>query len=233
MMSKWKKGRKLGIIVALIFSIAIGMGICFYSSKKASQENILPPVIKEIISLNENIKTTTIDLYNASGKLDSLGMVQSRKTDIESTIKVINTLRKLLEDNQLAIDNLINFIEDHSEYVHRKNLSWVFGIKEFYTNHHVIQNQKSFGNYLAAFEALLQYTYSNFQNIMEFKSQKHMKSYDVYYMQYRKAADSYNQFNKKRVKFQAAFAEEHQEVKPFLPGFHHLEPFKFWDKFSF
>lgn len=233
MISTWKKGRKLGAIVALFFLIVTGTGIFFYSSQKATQDEILPPIIKQMILLNDDIKKTTIDIYNTSGKLDSQGMVQSRKTDIESTVKVINHLRKLLEDNQQAIDKLINFIEDHSDYISRKNLSFLFGIKEFYANHYVIQHRKSLDNYLAAFEALLQYTYANFQNIMEFKSQQHMKSYDIYYMQYRKAADSYNRFNKKRVEFQADFTEEHPEIKSFLPGAHHLEPFKFWDKFSF
>ncbi len=64
-------------------------------------------------------------------------------------------------------------------------------------------------------------------------SKQHMMTYDAYYMRYRRAADSFNRFNRKRIAFQNQFVESHPEVKPFLPGSHHHEPFKFWDKFQF
>ena len=232
--TKKGKGAVLKVIFGVIFSMVLAGGIFFYISdrKKITQDNV-PPIVKQMIALNEDIKKSTIDIYNASGKLDSISMVQSRITDIKSTIELIGNLRQKVEENQKAIDGLIRFIEDHADFVHRKNLSWVFAIKKFYTDHHVIQHHKSRINYLATFEMLLKYTYDNFKNIMELKSQRHMRSYDIYYMRYRRAADSHNRFNKKRIAFQGAFIEEHPEVNPFLPGAHHLGPFKFWDKFSF
>jgi len=228
-----KNSKILSIIIVMTFLMAMGSEIFLYSRLSKNQEDVIPPIIKEMIALNEDIKKVTIDIYNTSGKLDSLSMVQSRITDIKSTIEVIGTIRQLVDDNQNAVDTLIRFIEDHSEYVHRKNLSWVFAIKDFYMSRPVIQHQQSLANYLATFETLLTYTYTNFQNIMELKSQQHMKSYDIYYMRYRRAADSHNRFNKKRIEFQTVFIEGHPEVKPFLPGAHHIGAFKFWDKFSF
>ncbi|MCD4720006.1 MAG: hypothetical protein K8S13_09125 [Desulfobacula sp.] len=236
MIFKIKKSSRiiLVLIFLIIFLMVLGGGIFLYflNKKKSVQDN-LPPIIKQMIVLNEDIEKTTSDIYNASGKLDSISMVQSRITDIESAIKLIGDLRQLVEENQIAIDRLTEFIEDHTSFVHRKNLLWVFAIKEFYTNHHVVQHHKSRVNYLAAFETLLKYTHTNFQNIMELQSRQHMRSYDVYYMRYRRAADSHNRFNKKRISFQTAFVEDHPEVTPFLPGAHHTGPFKFWDKFSF
>ena len=228
------KGTIWAIIFLVILSMGFGGGIFFYMSKKnKSPYDNLPPIIKKIIVLNEDIETTTIDIYNTSGKLSGISMVLSRITDIESAIKLIGNLRQLVEKNNTAIDGLIEFIDSKTDFIHRKNLSWVFAIKDFYMDHNVMQHHKSRVNYLAAFETLLKYTHKNFKNIMELQSQQHMKGYDVYYMRYRRAADSHNRFNKKRVAFQTAFVEEHPEVNPFLPGAHQTGPFKFWDKFSF
>ena len=235
MIFKTRKGktRILIVILPVIFLMVLGAGIFFYISNKKNALDNVPPIIRQVIRLNEDIKNTTVDLYNASEKLDSISMVQSRITDIKSAIELIANLRHLADDNQKAVDRLVRFIEDHEDYFYRKNLSWIFSIKEFYTDYHVVQYHKSRANFLATFEALLKYTYKNFQNIMELKSQRHMRGYDVYYLRYRRAADSHNRFNKKRIAFQRAFVEDHPEVKPLLPGAHHIGPFKFWDKFSF
>ncbi len=221
----------IGVTVAVLVA-AIGAGFFLYSHKKMPEDNV-PPVIKKIIELNEDVKKTTIDIYNLSGKLESVSMTQSRITDLESTIDVITNMRNLTEENQKAIDRLIGFAQEHENYFYRKNLAWIFAIKEFYSDYTVIQHRKSRSDYLGAFETMVTYTYNNYENIMELHSSKHMKSYDVYYMRYRRAADSHNKFNRKRIAFQKEFIEKHPEVKPFLPGSHHLEPFKFWDKFSF
>ncbi len=231
---KKNTGLILSVLSILTFCLAAGAEIyLFLDHKKKAAEDTVPPIIKKMIALNEDVKQTTIAIYNASGKLDSLSMVQSRITDIKSTIKTIKTIRELVEENQAAIQRLIDFAESHEVFFQRKNLDWIFAIRDFYRDHNVIQHHKSRDNYLATFENLLTYTYKNFDNIMTHKSQQHMKSYDVYYMRYRRAADSHNRFNKKRIAFQNQFMEQYPEVKPFLPGSHHLGSFKFWDKFSF
>lgn len=222
------------IVIAVVVLIALG-AVAFYYISKSSQppEDNLPPIIKQVIKLNDDIKKTTIDLYNASGKLDSISMVQSRITDIKSTIELIKQLREMGEKNQKEVDDLVQFIGDHEEFFRRKNLAWIFPIRKFYSDENVTGHQKSQANYFATFETLLQYTHDNFKNIMELKSQQHMQNYDVYYLRYRRAADIHNRFNRKRIAFQKQFIEEYPEVSPFIPGSHQLEPFKFWDKFSF
>ncbi len=233
---KDKKTRKVSLVLIffMTFSMVLGGEIFLYLSKKeVPKQDRTPPIIKKVIQLNENVKKCTIDLFNASAKLDSLGMVQSRITDIKSALKLIEELKQLVEVNQSAIDTLIQFTDAHQAFLSRKKLSWILAIKDFYTHHHITQHQKSRNHFLAAFDSFLTYTDTNFENIMTLKSQKHMKNYDAYYLRYRSAADSHNRFNKKRISFQVQFIEEHPEVKPFLPGSHHLKPFRFWDKFSF
>ncbi|MCK5349646.1 MAG: hypothetical protein KAJ25_09670, partial [Desulfobacula sp.] len=203
-------GTILVVIFLIIFLMVSAGGIFYYvSNKKTTTQDNVPPIIKQMIKLNEDIKKSTIDIYNASGKLDSISMVQSRITDIKSTIELISELRQLVKDNQKVIDRLLVFTQDHEEFFNRKNLAWVFAIKEFYNDHNVIQHHKSRVNYLASFETLLTYTHTNFKDIMENKSQKHMKNYDAYYMRYRVAADSHNRFNKKRIGFQTVFVEKY------------------------
>jgi len=227
-----KKKKQMAVSMGLMFVMIAGAAFFFYFSDRAEPEDNLPPIIKQIMVLNEDVRKTTIEIYAAMGKLDSLGMVQSRQTDIESGIKTIGILRDLAEKNQGAIDRLIHFIEDHSDFVHRKNLSWVFAVNEFYRDPYFIEHNQSQADYFAAFETLLTYTGKNFLNIMEIRSRAHMVNYDAYYLRYRKAADGYNRFNKKRIEFERAFVEEHPDVKPFLPGTHQAGDFRFWDKFS-
>ncbi len=221
-----------GVAVVILFSLGVGVFLYVSENNKPPEDNT-PPILKQILKLNDNIKKTTTDLYNASGKLDSLSMVQSRIADIKSTISLIGRLREMVKKNQKEIDDLVRFAEDHEEFFHRKNLAWIFAIRTFYSDQNVIEHHKSRINYLAAFEALLKYTQDNFQFIMEHKSQQHMNNYDVYYLRYRRAADIHNSSNRKRIAFQRQFIEEYPEVSPFIPGSHHLGAFKFWDKFSF
>jgi len=227
--------KKKILITAIILSVSIAAvagGFLYFSRHEAPQDSF-PPIIKEMVVLNDDIKKTMIKLYKAMEKLDSLGMVQSRMTDIETGIETIGILRDLAEENRKTIDRLVYFIDEHAEFIRRKNLSWVFAVNEFYRDPLFISHHESQADYFAAFGALLKYTGKNFSNIMEIKSKSHMANYDAYYQRYRKAADNYNRSNKKRIEFQKAFVETHTEVGFFLPGTHQPAGFRFWDKFSF
>lgn len=235
MMVRAKMKRRTLFVTLLVVSFlsVLAAEAFLYVGRKANSRESVPPIIKKVTQLNQDVKQTTIDIYKASGKLHSISMVQSRITDIKSSIQVIENLRELVERNHAAIGTLMEFITDHQAYFHRKNLSWVLNIKAFYSDYYVVQHRNSQAQYLSAFEVLLKYTFENFQNIMELKSQRHMKSYDAYYLRYRRAADAYNRFNRKRIAFQKDFALTYPEVRPFLPGSHHQEPFRFWDEFQF
>ncbi|MCP3943997.1 MAG: hypothetical protein GY710_21305 [Desulfobacteraceae bacterium] len=231
---KLKKGAVtiwLSIFFISFFAV-VGTEFFLYTSNK-KKPNRLPPIVLEMIQLNGAVKASTIKLYNASAKLQSLTMAQSRITDLAKALDLIKKLRQMVEQNRSAIDRLIGYTHDHGEYLKRQNLDWAFLIHQFYTDPNVTQHHDSRMKYLAAFEAMLQYTYDNFDNIMELQSSQHMANYDAYYMRYRGVADMHNLFNKKRLDFQKGFIQNNPIVKPFLPGEHQLGDFKFWDKFSF
>lgn len=216
----------------LSFFAVAGMEFFLYTSTQ-QKKNRLPPVVREMIRLNGDVKDSTIELYNASVKLQSLTMAQSRIGDLATALDLIQHLRQLETKNQAAIDRLLAYTQEHGEYINRQSLSWAFLINRFYTDNQVIAYHHSWEKYLAAFEDMLQYTHDNFSNIMELQSPRHMANYDAYYMRYRGVADVHNRYNKKRIDFQKEFIQQNPVVKPFLPGEHQLGAFKFWDKFSF
>lgn len=236
LVSKSQKGPMgpwLGVALGGVI-VSVGIEAYLYGDyKERNKYSHLPPVVREMIALNEGVEASTIALYHASGKLDSLGLVQSRISDIKTTLTLIEKMREMIRENQENIQVLVTYIEDHHDYIRRKGLDWAFWIAKFYKDSHVIEHQNSQLRYFKAFEDLLQYTHDNFDNIMELQSSQHMANYDAYYLRYRGVADRHNRYNRKRIRFQNDFVQKHPEVKPFLPGSHHMAPFKFWDKFSF
>ena len=231
---KSKKGPVVIWLVAFVLSfLAVGGMEFFLYSSTQKQTNLLPPVVREMIRLNGGVKASTIELYNASAKLQSVTMAQSRITDLTKALDLIEQIRGLETKNQAAIHRLLTYTREHREYLKRQNLSWAFLINQFYTDQNVIAYSQSWEKYLVAFEDMLQYTHDNFDNIMELQSSRHMANYDAYYMRYRGVADVHNRSNKRRIDFQREFIQLNPVVKPFLPGAHQLGAFKFWDKFSF
>ncbi len=230
-----KGNRRVWLITGIAgFILALSIGVYLYQGgKDRNKYSHLPPVVQEMISRNDAVVASTIAIYNASAKLDSLGMVQSRVTDIKTTIDQIEKMRGLIAENQQAIDNLVSYIGSHADLIQTKGLDWAFYISEFYTDRIVTRHSRSRTQYFDAFETFLKFTYDNFDAIMEEKSIRHRANYDAYYLRYRGVADRYNQINRERIQFQDRFSEAHPAIKPFLPGSHHLEPFKFWDRFSF
>ncbi len=231
--AKPEKLKLMTIAVFLTFVMVLAGEAFLFMGSKGEKEDPVPPIIKEVTRLNKEVERTTIDIYNASGKLHAVSLSQSRIGDLQKAIEIIQSIKELVGQNHSAVAQLIEFIDEHQAYFLKKNLAWVLSIKAFYTDHNVVQQRNSQAQYLAAFEVNLKYTYENFDKIMVDLSKQHMMTYDAYYMRYRRAADSFNRFNRKRIAFQNQFVESHPEVKPFLPGSHHHEPFKFWDKFQF
>ena len=224
----WSLAGVAGIIIAL----CIG-GYVYRGHKAQNKYSHLPPVVREMIRHNDAVVASTIALYNASAKLDSLGLVQSRISDIKTTLDQIDNMRALIHENKRDIDRLVSYIQDHGELLQRQGLDWAFNIAQFYKDSHVTKHNRSRDRYFDAFETFLQYTHDNFSAIMDDKSSRHRANYDAYYLRYRGVADRHNQINRERIRFQDNFIEAHPGVKPFLPGSHHLAPFKFWDRFSF
>ncbi len=230
------KGKVLplaAVSVVLFFAAITGEWALMQQKKAKNPGETIPPIIKKIVDINQDVRLSTIQIYETSKKLDSLSMVLSRATDIKSSMKTISTLRERVQENNRKIDHLIEFITEHEAYLYRQQIPWVLAIRLFYSDPIIQQHHQSRSNYLKTFETLLAYTHDNYENIVDKKSPVHLKNYEAYYMLYRRAADSHNQFNRKRIMFQKEFIEAYPEVKSFLPGAHHMEPFKFWDKFSF
>lgn len=222
-----------GIIVFMIFltSFSAVGGAEFYLYTNYMEKNrysYLPPVMRQMTRLSDDLKASTDKFDNALLKLESLSKVESRIHEIKKTIEFIDEVREIENENKNAISQLEKYLDDYKDFFNHEDKSWLFNIQEFYNNYNVLQHYKSLKKYLDSFENLLRYTYVNFYNIKDLKTQEHLENYDQYYIKYRKAVDSHNRFNVKRINFQNQFLKDHPNMQPYLPGRRQTEAFKLW-----
>ena len=94
---KVRSGPWIALTLAGLIVVA-GVETYFYRDyKEKNKYSHLPPVVREMIKLNEASEASTIEIYYATGKLDSMGLVQSRISDIRTTLGLLENMRVLLE----------------------------------------------------------------------------------------------------------------------------------------
>ena len=229
----FKSRQASGVIPVMIFLTtfsAVG-GFQFYLYANYMEKNKysdLPPIARKMVYLADELKESTLKFDTALIKLENLSKIESRLNEIKSTIDFIDELRGIEIENKNVIIRLNQYLNQYKSFFVKKDMSWIFGIQEFYDNYNVIQHHKSLKKYLNSFEDLLRYTYINYYNINDLKSQEHLKNYDQYYLRYRRDVNSHNKFNVKRINFQNKFIKSHPKVQKYLPGTRQTESFKLW-----
>ena len=108
-------------------------------------------------------------------KLEELSKVESRITEIKTTIDFIEDLRGIIARNQDAVDRFVKFTSDYKSYFVKNQLNWVYHIQEFYTSREVRLHFNSLGDYLDNFEAVLKFAYENFDAINDAKTASILK----------------------------------------------------------
>ena len=218
------------MIFISVFSMVAGAEFFLYATYMSKNKySHLPPVTRQMIVLSETLRQSTIKLDTALVQLENLSKVESRIHEIRNTVEFIDKLRIIMENNNVAIQQLVQYTKDHHDYFAKKELQWVFNVQQFYNNHNVIQHYKSLKKYLRAFEELLRYTHLNFYNITEHKNPEHLKNYDEYYIRYRRSVDSHNRFNVKRIDFQNQYLKKFPDIKAYLPGERQTDTFRLWE----
>jgi hypothetical protein len=230
----FKSRKESGIILFMIFlttfSAVAGAEIFLYANfMEKNKYSQMAPVTRQMIQLSEELKISTLKLDHDLVKLEAISKVESRIHEIKKTIEFIDGLRITLVENQDAIARLVKYTSDFKQFFAGQDMAWVIHLQKFYNNRAVVQHNKSLGKYLDNFESLLKYTYVNFYYITEHKSPEHLKNYDEYYIRYRRAVDSHNRFNVKRLDFQNAFLKKYPDLKPFLPGERQTDTFRLWE----
>ncbi len=220
----------LCLIFVVCFFLVLAGEIFIYSKMKTKYKYVhLPPVTRQLIRYSEILKQTTQNLDNDLVELEEQSKVQSKVDKLKQTIVFIDELRQAMYDNQAAIKQMVEFVENHRDFFNQKDLQWVYEIKRFYNNRIVIAHFKSLENYLDNFETLLRFCYQNFDAITKAESTIHLKNYDEYYLRYRRAVDSHNRFNVKRIQFQNDFIRRYPEIKAYLPAKRQTEAFRLWE----
>lgn len=229
---KSRKGHSLILLMIFLvcFSLVTAGEIFIHSKMKAKYKYAkLPPVTRQFIRYSEILKQSTQSLDNDIVKLEQQSGVHSKLDKLGQTIVFIGELRQVMCDNQAAIKQIIEFVENHGDFFTQKDLQWVYEIKRFYNNRIVIAHFKSLESYLDNFETLLRFCYRNFDAITKAESTIHLKNYDEYYLRYRRAVDSHNRFNVKRIQFQNDFIKRYPEIKEYLPAKRQTEAFRLWE----
>jgi len=226
---KRRNGFTLFMAFLTTFCAVVAIEVILYAKfREENKYSHLPPVTRQMLWLSDDVKKSTIALDRALIKLENLSKVESRIHEIKETIRFIGELREIMVENQTTIQSLIKFTADYSDYFKKKDLEWVFRLQEFYNNRNVVLHYKSLVRYLDGFEALLRYTYTNFYKITDDKSKEALNNYDEYYLRYRRAVDSHNKFNVKRIDYQNRFLQEYPQVKSYLPGERQTDTFRLW-----
>ncbi len=230
----FKSMKARGVIPFMIFiscftAVACSEFYLYLQMKEKMKYSHLPPLTRQVMRFSETLKSTTHRLDEALVTLEQMSKVESRIAELKSTIDFIAELRIIMSQNQAAIRRMVKFTTDYKSYFVKKELNWVYHIQLFYTNRNVINHYASLERYLDDFNALLVYTYNNFDNITKVKSKSHLKNYDEYYLRYRRAVDSHNRLNVNRIEFQNGFLSEYPDIRPYLPGERQTDTFKLWE----
>ncbi len=228
--SRKESGIVLFTVFLISFSIMAGSEVFLFSRyMEKNQYMHLPPVTRQMLKLTEDLKESTEKLDLGLVELEHLSKVESRIHEIKRTIEFITKIRITIQENQQAIQQLVKYTSDYKSYFMNKDLAWVFDIQKFYNSRNVLQHYKSLDKYLNNFDELLKYTYVNFYNITEHENPEHLKNYDQYYLKYRRAVDSHNRLNVKRINFQNDFLAKHPTIKSYLPGKRQTDTFRLWN----
>ncbi len=230
----YKSRKNEGVILFMIFlttftAVSASEFYIYSQMKEKFKYSHLPPITRQVIRFSDTLKMTTHRLDKALVSLENMSKVESRIKEIENTIKFIAELRIIMAQNEAAIRRMVKFTTDYKAYFVKKELNWVYHIQLFYTNRNVVQHYKSLYAYLNNFDALLKYTFKNFHNIKKIKDKETLNNYDEYYIRYRRAVDSHNALNVKRIEFQNSFLQQYPDIKPYLPGKRQTDAFKLWE----
>jgi len=229
----FKSRKESGMVVFLIFlstfsAVGASEFFLFTSYMEKNKYTHLSPLAIQMIRLSEDLKQSTLKLDAGLVRLETLSKVESRVHEIKKTIEFIEELKIVIVENRDAIQRLEKFTEDYKQSFSDKDLEWVIHIHDFYHDRTVIQHYNSLEKYLFSFQELLEYTYKNFANITDLKTEEHLRNYDEYYMRYRRAVDSHNKFNVRRIELQNSYLKQYPDIRPYLPGERQTETFKLW-----
>lgn len=230
----FKSKKTAGMILFMVFLASFSMvaGAEFYIWAQEKEKNKyahLPPITSQVLRLCDTLKQTTNDLDAGLVKLENMSKVESSLEKVRQTIAFIKVLRITLARNQDAIERLAKFTTDYKDYFMKKELQWIYQVREYYTNRLVIRHFQSLETYLDDFNALLTYTATNFSHIAEHKDPASLKNYDEYYLRYRRAVDRHNAFNVQRIEFQNNYVKKYPAIKDYLPGERQTESFLLWE----
>ncbi len=212
-----KRGIPIALIITLIFiCVCAGEYYIHFGKSHGVDYSKYPPVARQMIRLSTEMKIATNNLNKDIAQLNQLSRSESSLENMTATIKLIGKMRVEIIKTKAVYDRLSFFLKNYRGFLEEKNFGWLTNIEKYYNNEVMTLYFKKLQNYLDRFEALLQFTFKNFNKIGD-RVPVALDNYDAYYMLYRGAMDDYNRVSNMRVRFQNQFLKEHPELVSFLP----------------
>lgn len=213
------------IVIAVVSLVCVGIGE--YTIDRIYYRETLTfsnysPIAKKMIELSQDLKASTTTLDDAIEKLEGMSRVESKLQNMGKTIQLIGDMRVLMIRNKQAELTLISFAKEYREILEQDGMEWLLTIETYYNNRVVLLHEKKLNEYLDAFEALLQFIFEHYYKIHA-QDIRTLNNYDAYYMNYRRAVDSHNAINIKRITYQDSLLEEHPGLKPYLPSIRQID----------
>ncbi len=215
--TRMKKGIVPAIITILIFiGVCSGEGYFYLKRQQKFDYDKFPPVVGQMIRLSRSMKIATNNLNKDIAQLNQLSRSESSLENMTATVELIGKMRVEIIETKSIYRKLTSFLKNYRGILERKNFGWLADIEKYYNNEVMTIYFKKLQTYLDCFEALLQFTFKNFNAIGK-RVPVALDNYDAYYLRYRGAMDDYNRIGNMRVRFQNEFLKEHPKLVRFLP----------------
>gem|GEM_PF-669832 len=217
-----RPGTKQRIIPALS-AFLLFIGVCtgeyfiYFNKKIQPSYTNYPPVASQMIKLSLSMKVLTNRFDKDIEKLNELSRSESSLDNMTATVNIIGNMRLELIRYQEALERLSAFSNGYGKSLEQENFGRLTKIDKYYNNKIMVFYFKKLKLYLNSFEALLQYTFKNFNEIQA-RVPVALDNYDAYYLRYRGAMDIYNRAGNMRINFQSNFLKTNPDLKEFLPS---------------
>ncbi len=224
-----KQPAKWIILFAVTFLLMVAAeGFLWNKAYKKTQFAHLNPVERTALRLTQAIQKNIEKSKEVMQSIDIKNTVASGKKEIIITKELISQANDLIRREEMLTKKFALLVTNYGSYFQKTHQNWAIELRNFYKSKTMTKHYEMTNNYLSNFEKLLNYTQSNFDAIRS-KRSKEMKSYDQYFIRYRRGLDYYQSYSDQRMKIQKKLVAKYPNLAPYLPGRAQTKAVNLWE----
>ncbi len=214
-------------IISFILMIT-AEGFLWYRAYKENSFDRLNPIERTTVRLTQAIEENTAKLNKVMQTLDIKNNVASGKKEILIARDLISQANVLMKRGEMLTKKFVLFTTNYGPYFQKRKQLWAIELRNFYKSKSMAKYYATTHEYLNNFEQLLNYSQKHFDQIRS-KKAKAMKSYDQYFIRYRRGLNHYQLYSDRRMKVQKALVKKYPRLKPYLPEKSQTRAVKLWE----